>query len=510
MKTKYINILLMTILLSSCSNQNEHIHNYVFSSIDKEYHSQECQECHEKKVQPHSFTQNMVSSNYLFKSASCANKAEYYKSCICGLSSKGTTEEDTFIDTQSPPIEHSLTFHERVEATPETNGNEAYYTCNECKKIFNSNKNEISTIPVLLYEYAIKVSKKSGKDFDPMYTMSRRYLTTSDPAMYLFTGGSGYGDRTNGITLSWTVKNKSTYTVEFATKNDFSDVYLTYTGLTSETLIAYNFIPGINYYRIVDTLGNVSETDSFNVIGPVRTIHTDGIYNMRDLGGWTTSDGKTIKYGKLFRSASWDNGNDFTKSVLNNLAIKTELDIRLSSSGNDYSKSKFPVEGINFINLGIGQYTQVVPEGKHYSANLKANIGQIFSLLADEKNYPLTYHCSAGADRTGTLCFLIFGALGVEYEQLVQDYELTTWYHGKRWRSNIEYDSETKGYSFTEDGIMQEDSGNYCAFELLKRNILEYYPTIDNKLSSSIKKYLLDECGVTNDTILKICQIMTN
>ena len=45
--------------------------------------------------------------------------------------------------------EHNYVEHEAVAATCESAGNEAYYTCNDCDKIFDANKQEIAGIPTV-------------------------------------------------------------------------------------------------------------------------------------------------------------------------------------------------------------------------------------------------------------------------------------------------------------------------------------------------------------------------
>ena len=58
-----------------------------------------CGACHEKygALKSHSFTAENTDEKYLKTAATCTEKAVYYKSCaVCGLSSEGTADEDTF------------------------------------------------------------------------------------------------------------------------------------------------------------------------------------------------------------------------------------------------------------------------------------------------------------------------------------------------------------------------------------------------------------------------------
>lgn len=50
---------------------------------------------------------------------------------------------------------------------------------------------------------------------------------------------------------------------------------------------------------------------------------------------------------------------------------------------------------------------------------------QVFEILANEENYPLLIHCSAGKDRTGLVIALLLLIAGAEEEAIIKDYSLS-------------------------------------------------------------------------------------
>ncbi len=231
---------------------------------------------------------------------------------------------------------------------------------------------------------------------------------------------------------------------------------------------------------------------------PVRIINASGGRNIRDAGGWKTQSGDTVKYGLLYRGAQLNGRNGGPQlnqsgidTFRNDLNVVTELDLRNSSDDGGQTECFFGSDK-NYVKISIGQYDSAL---KSYKTQLK----QIFEVLADENNYPLYFHCNAGADRTGTIAFLIGGLLGVSESDLTKDFELTSFGgQGKRLRG------KDTGSGYSEDGIMQNDSSNYVAWGPLVNYIKDNYVKGDvNDLSGGIEKYLLG-IGVKQNDLNKI------
>jgi protein-tyrosine phosphatase len=78
-----------------------------------------------------------------------------------------------------------------------------------------------------------------------------------------------------------------------------------------------------------------------------------------------------------------------------------------------------------------------------------------FKVFLDEANYPIVFHCIAGADRTGSLACILNGLLGVEAELLHKDWQYTWSKRGKevpeeRWEKLMKVFSEYEGATLNE------------------------------------------------------------
>ena len=158
--------------------------------------------------------------------------------------------------------------------------------------------------------------------------------------------------------------------------------------------------------------------------GRIGWHHVDGMRNVRDIGGWNglptgrafrgsepdcLKKGDTRKYHGLVVT---DEGRRVMQEVLK---IKTDLDLR---STKECPHPEYSSLGIRLVRVPISAYTNAFTGVKGYAAALR--------VFADPANYPIYFHCYGGADRTGTLAFLIEGLCGVSETDLSIDYELTS------------------------------------------------------------------------------------
>jgi protein-tyrosine phosphatase len=156
---------------------------------------------------------------------------------------------------------------------------------------------------------------------------------------------------------------------------------------------------------------------------PPRWIRVPGISNVRDLGGWAVDAGRRVRQGMLFRSTELNThihiSPEGERVLLDEIGIRTDLDLRGTADDEDPAPALDPARV-------TWQPVPLLAYGDIFQPAGAATIRRAFEVLADPQTYPVLIHCWAGADRTGTLAFLVNGLLGVSLDDLAHDYELTS------------------------------------------------------------------------------------
>lgn len=318
-------------------------------------------------------------------------------------------------------------------------------------------------------------------------------------------------DTSTPISVWWKGNGSDSYTVRLATDKEMKTA-VSYTAERSDINYAFeNLIPGTTYYYDISGTkkGDATPMDSFTVADtPVRWITAGGVSNMRDLGGWNTLDGKKVRYGLIYRGGmlnGYNNGPKITETgrqvFVEQLNMRSEIDLR-SDADNGGQQGCAWTGGI-YNRWSLSAYDSISKYSGRYAATNMETLREIFAFLSNENSYPVYMHCNWGADRTGTLAYLINGLLGVSYEDLVRDFELTSFSpSGARYRSVIQ------DGKFSATGIMRNDSKNYVAFGRMHEIFVTRYQAQGESLADAIEKYLLQEVGVTQTQIDGIKRIM--
>ena len=179
---------------------------------------------------------------------------------------------------------------------------------------------------------------------------------------------------------------------------------------------------------------------------PDRHFNLTGASNFRDLGGYPSKDGRTVRWRRIFRSNHLGHLTEADIAVLRGLGLKSAFDFRGAEERSaaqcaisEITVHSLPVEPTvvaalrarlaNGRALSPSDGIEVMRES--YVGYVRQNTQRYRSLFAHllEDSAPLVIHCTAGKDRTGFACALILHALGVSEDVISEDYLLTNRYY---------------------------------------------------------------------------------
>jgi len=175
-----------------------------------------------------------------------------------------------------------------------------------------------------------------------------------------------------------------------------------------------------------------------------RFVPLEGGQNFRDLGGYRTSNGRSVKWGLIYRSATMGKLSAGDFQALKAMGVRTVVDLRASD---ERKREPFsppagfaPAMLTRDYELGSSELAKAMRSTPTMTAETARNAfvtsyatvpfefaGQYRQMFAQllARNVPLIVNCSAGKDRTGVAAALILTALGVPRATIMQDYLLS-------------------------------------------------------------------------------------
>jgi protein tyrosine/serine phosphatase len=176
---------------------------------------------------------------------------------------------------------------------------------------------------------------------------------------------------------------------------------------------------------------------------PVR-VSLAGTANMRDLGGYLTEQGDTVRPGLLYRSDSPHRLAGEDAAAFARLGIRTIIDLRSYAELDRLGRPPLaptvraylhvplriaePSDGAAGTLLTDLRRTGTLTLGtlyRHFVTQSGAELRTIVRLLSDEQAYPALFCCVAGKDRTGIVAAIILALLGVPDAVIAADYAAT-------------------------------------------------------------------------------------
>ena len=177
-----------------------------------------------------------------------------------------------------------------------------------------------------------------------------------------------------------------------------------------------------------------------------RHLNLSGASNFRDLGGYPTADGRTVRWRQIFRSNHLGHLSDDDAAVLRQLGVRSAFDFRGAEerTAAQCGMSEITVHSLPVEPTVVAALRAIVAGGtplstdhaievmrESYSGYVQKNTERYRTLFAHllADSAPLVIHCTAGKDRTGFACALILHTLGVSQHTISEDYLLTNQYY---------------------------------------------------------------------------------
>ncbi len=176
---------------------------------------------------------------------------------------------------------------------------------------------------------------------------------------------------------------------------------------------------------------------------PARHIPLEGAHNVRDLGGYESCFGGTVRWGRLYRADRLDALTPADLETIAGLGLAAVYDLRTMEERTEFPDAVPSVHVPIFADLparsNVADFGSLVDHdgGVRFMTEMCSNmvrnasrqIGAILFTLADASRSPMMFHCTAGKDRTGIVAALLLETLGVDREVVLDDFELTEQFH---------------------------------------------------------------------------------
>ena len=181
-----------------------------------------------------------------------------------------------------------------------------------------------------------------------------------------------------------------------------------------------------------------------------RHVALEGAANFRDLGGYATEDGHTVKWGLLYRSDNLAKLTDADLEKVSGLGLELVCDFRSEAekqaepdrlpAANPPAVAAFPIGAEGFLVKDLRErirsgdldgldLRQMMIEGnRQFATTFAPQYRAMFERVMKPENLPALVHCTAGKDRAGFASAVILSALGVPRETVMEDFLLTNHY----------------------------------------------------------------------------------
>ncbi|WP_165787032.1 tyrosine-protein phosphatase [Pseudohalioglobus lutimaris] len=183
-----------------------------------------------------------------------------------------------------------------------------------------------------------------------------------------------------------------------------------------------------------------------------RLVNFEGIDNFRDLGGYPTAAGETVKWGSLYRSANLSEASRSDQQALLDMELDTLIDLR-SSAEKEAEPNQLPddlpfkvieIPVLDGGAMGLAdEITARIDDGslaefdaeefmlsanRQFADDFTPQFAEFIQAVLQAQGRAVVWHCTAGKDRAGFAAAILLRILGVPQEVVMDDYALSKQY----------------------------------------------------------------------------------
>jgi protein-tyrosine phosphatase len=193
--------------------------------------------------------------------------------------------------------------------------------------------------------------------------------------------------------------------------------------------------------RELESSAALSANATIAPVSRARALELSGAPNFRDIGGYVTVDGHSVRWNRVYRSSDLSHLTSTDAKKVGSLNIASVIDLRTDEERARSPRvwMRSPADIYQSPQKTLAPVMQVILHDAESADGARAGLIQFYARMPDRYRaeysamfqriaageLPILVHCTAGKDRTGVAIALLLTAIGVSRPVVVDDYALT-------------------------------------------------------------------------------------
>lgn len=166
-----------------------------------------------------------------------------------------------------------------------------------------------------------------------------------------------------------------------------------------------------------------------------RRLAWNNLVNARDLGGFTTEDGKYTRTRSFVRADTLSHLTEEGKRAALDYGVQTIVDLRYPSEVKEHPNPLAGHPGVHYHHVSLLEEGDRESDALFLSARAawhirvleqrKPQVAEVMRLFVNAPEGGIVFHCFVGKDRTGIIAALLLDLVNVPQEVIVEDYHIS-------------------------------------------------------------------------------------